>query len=383
MSGTVTFSIIGAYCEEFLSDLISRRIKLNNIRSESGIIYAETGVGKYPKIARISKKYGVRTRVTERHGLYFRIRNFTKRPGLIVGLLVSALIVNILRMYVWNIVIHNNNELTNDYILGVLESYGITAGVPSEDTNTLETERMIMLKNDRINWINIEINGSRADVYISENNREPGTEIDFMTPCNIIAAKTGIITDTDVSSGKLLYEPGSGVAEGSVVVSGAVSSEDSTILVHSEGKIIAEFSEDVKFGLDYTTTEKVPTDETFEHRQLMLLGMVFPLDSNDSDTANTVCREQTEQCSLWGIELPIKIKTETYTRYTDKQVTRTEDDVRKQLESRLEMYEFNFLDRYDILDTEKNYEITDSGAVLSAHIKLRGDIAVKQPIYEH
>lgn len=383
LSGIVTFSIIGAYCEEFLNDLLSHKIRLTNIRSADGILYATSSVGNYPRIARSSKKYGVRTRVTGRHGLYFNIRNIRGRPGLIIGILISALIVNILRLYIWNIVVHDNEELTNDYILEMLDSYGITAGTLANEANTLETERLIMLTNDKINWINIEINGSRADIYLSENSRKTSNEIDFMTPCNIVATRTGVIIESDVSSGKMLYEPGSGVAAGSVIVSGAVSSGESTILVHSEGKIIAEFIEEVDFAMDYTTTEKVPTGDSFTQRQLMLLGMVFPLDTNDTDKKDTLCSEQTEQCKLWGIELPIRIRTETYTKYKDIQVTRTEDDVRKLLENKLEMYRFNFLNSYEILDTEENYEITDTGAVLHAKIRLKGDIGVKQPIYEH
>lgn len=383
LGGSVTFSIIGAYCEEFLSELLANRIRLKNINSKDGIIYAQTDIGKYPKIARAARKFGARTRVTERRGAYFRIRNFSRRPGLIAGILLSAVIVNILRLYLWNIVIHNNNELTDDYILEMLDGYGITAGTLANEANTLETERLIMLTNDKINWINIEINGSRADVYLSESDLTRNKDIDFMTPCNIVAAKTGVIVGTDVSSGKCLYEEGSGVAAGSVIVSGAVTSGDSTILVHSEGQIIAEFTEDVEFEMNYVTAEKVPTGESFVHRQLMILGMVFPLDSDDRDTTDTICSEYTEQCRLWGIELPVKIKTETYTGYNEIQVTRTEDDVRRQLESRLEMYKFNFLNGYEILDTQTSYEINDTGAILSAHIKLRGDIGIKQPIYEH
>ena len=383
VGGTVTFSMIGAYCEEFISDLLSRKIRLKEISTEDGIIYARTDVWKYPEIARLSKKYGVRTRITGRYGLYFKLRHIPGRPGLIAGALISAVMVNILRLYIWNIVIHNNHELSDDYILELLDSYNITAGTLADNANALETERLIMLTNDKINWINIEINGSRADVYLSESNSTTEADSDFKTPCNLVAGRTGIIVDYDVSSGKMLYEKGSGVAKGSVIVSGAVSSETSTILVHSDGQIIADFSEDVDFSLDYTSTEKVPTDETFSHKQVMLLGMVFPLDGNDADITNTICTEQTEQCTLWGIELPLKIKTETYTRYKEITVTRKEDDVRKILENRLEMYMFNFLKNYEILNTQKTYEITDNGATLKAHIDLRGDIAVKQPVYEH
>jgi len=381
LGGTITFSIIGAYCEEFINDLINNKINLKNINSRNGIIYADTGTSQYPYIARKSKKYGVRTRVTKRHGIYFKIRGFSKRPGLIIGIIASAVLVNVLRLYIWNIVIHNNNGLTDDYILGVLENYGITAGTLANDSNTLETERRIMLTDDNINWINIEINGSRADVYLSENS--VNEKIDFMTPCNLIASHTGVIVDSEVASGNMLYEIGSGVAEGSVIVSGTVSSGDSTILVHSEAKVIAEFYDDAVFSMDYKTVENIPTGETFTHRQIMLLGMVFPMDSNNSNISDTICTEQTEQCTLWGVELPIKIKTETYTKYIGQEITRKEDDVRRILDSRLELYKLNFLNKYEILDIEKIYDFSENGGTLKAHIKLRGDITVTQPIYEH
>ena len=268
-------------------------------------------------------------------------------------------------------------------ILGMLEQNGFTAGVYANDTNALSAERRMMMSTDKIKWINIEVNGSRADVYLTENNSGKSADIDTKTPCNIVAARTGVIVDADVVSGKMQYEKGSGVAEGSVIVSGTVSSGDGVILVHSEAKVIADFTEDVEFSMDYTTTEKVPSGKTYTDRQLMLFGMVFPLGGDIADTGNMVCTESTEVCRLWGIELPIKIKTASYTQYKDITVTRKAEDVQRILESRLEMYEYNFLKGYEILGTEKDLSFDDNGGVLKAHIKLRGDIGVKQPIYQH
>jgi hypothetical protein len=114
----------------------------------------------------------------------------------------------------------------------------------------------------------------------------------------------------------------------------------------------------------------------------MILGMVFPL-SRGEDISNTVCREDTEQIAVAGIELPIRIRTETYTEYEEQTVTRKTEDVRRLLDRQLEMYTENFLKQYELLDTEKTYDVSDTGIVLKARLKLRGDIAVKRPIYEH
>ena len=239
-----------------------------------------------------------------------------------------------------------------------------------------------MLSYKDINWINVEINGSRADVYMHELKAGKDNGLEPTVPCNIVASRTGVITQTDVQSGKLLYKQGSGVSEGSVIVSGAVSSGDTVIYVHSDAEIIAEFYDEPEFSMEFTTVERVPTGESFAEKQLMVLGMVFPL-GGDSDHTDTVCTEQTEQCSLWGLELPVRIKTETYTKYKEITVTRKLDDVIKLLEQQLELYKFNFLKEYEILDTQTELETTETGVTLRASVKLRGDIGVKQPIYEH
>ena len=115
----------------------------------------------------------------------------------------------------------------------------------------------------------------------------------------------------------------------------------------------------------------------------MLIGIVIPLDGNDSDTANTICSESVQEINLFGFPMPIKLKTEQYTRYKDVSVTRKTEDIRRILDSRLEMYIYNFCKDYEVLDTIKEYEETDSGLKLKACLKLRGDIGVEKTIYEH
>lgn len=380
--GNVVFKIFGAYCEEYINELFSRKLLLKNIRNESNIIYAETAAKNYPLAAKLARKYGVRTAVIHRKGLYFHLAPLKKRPGLIAGVLVSAAMVFVLRQFIWNIEIHGNSKLTDDQVLSMIEQYGFTAGAYANDTNALDAERRILMSTDEISWINIEVNGSRADVYLNENTDINDAD-DIKTPCNIVAARSGVITDTDVSAGQLMYKKGSGVSKGSVIVSGAVTSGDTLILVHSSAKIIGDFTENVEFEMDYNTVEKVPSDESFTHRQLMLIGIVIPLDGNDSDTANTICSESVQEINLFGFPMPIKLKTEQYTRYKDVSVTRKTEDIRRILDSRLEMYIYNFCKDYEVLDTIKEYEETDSGLKLKACLKLRGDIGVEKTIYEH
>ena len=382
LGGKVRFSAFGAYCEKFIDELIERKIKISGISAENGIIYADVGVHSYPAVAKLSRDYGVRVRVKERKGAYFRYSRFRKRPGLIIGTFLGVFLVLLLRCFVWHIEIHGNEELTDSYILSLLEQNGFTSGVYANGTDALSAERGILMVSDKIKWINIEVNGSRADVYLSEQVSTAQNEVDLKTPCNIVADRSGILVDAKVDSGKLMYENGSGFAEGSVLVSGAVNSGDTVIFVHSDAEITAEFYDDVEFSMDLTTTEKVPTGEKFTRTQLMLLGMVIYDSFGDESTENTICDESVRELSLFGLKLPVKIKTDTFTRYRDENVTRRQEDVIKILNSRLEMYRFNFLKEYERLDTVTYLEDNGDSITLRAHIKLRGNIGVKKPIYE-
>lgn len=381
--GRVTFSIIGAYCEDYINDLLRKKIRLKNIRNINNMIYADTDVQSYPSIAKASRKYGVRVRIASKSGRYHAFSSVRKRPGLVLGIIVSSALVLFLRLFIWHIDVHGNNGITDEQVLGLIEGYGFTAGAYANATDALSAERKIMLDSEDISWINIEVNGSRADVYLSENTDIKMNDIDPKTPCNIVAARSGVIVDTDVTSGKLMYEKGSGVAQGSVIVSGAVSSGETLILVHSDAEIIAEFTDSPEFSMSYTTVEKVPSEETFTHRQLMILGIVIPLDSNDSDTSDTFCTEKNEQLELYGLKLPLKMRTEVFTKYTETSVTRSADDIRSSLERSLELYMLNFLKDYEILSVNKTFSETEDGLALKADIKLKGDIAVKKPIFEH
>ena len=144
-----------------------------------------------------------------------------------------------------------------------------------------------------------------------------------------------------------------------------------------------DFTDKIDFEMDYTTTEKLPSDDSFIHRQLMILGIVIPLDGNNRNTENTICTESTSDLSIGGLTLPVKIRTEQYNRYSETRITRKADDIRRILENRLEMYIYNFCKDYEVLDVQKVFEETGTGLRLKAAISLRGDIGVKKPIYEH
>lgn len=379
--GEVTFSILGAYNEEYLSELMKRGFVVKNIHAENGLLFASVSSKDYPRAARISRSFGIKTKVCKREGVYFFLRRYHKRFGLLFGLLLATFLILFLEQFVWKIEIHGNEALSDNQVLQLLSQNGVEIGTysPPIDVNEIEVNMKRLVPD--IAWLSISLNGSRVDIYIDEATFPEQPEIPLDTPCNVVASKTGVIVDAQVYSGTLLYPKGSGVAEGSVVVSGAVDDGAGNLsITHANAKIIAEFTESVEMFMPYTTNEKQRTGLIEQEKELMFFGFVIPLGTSVTDTSGKICTEEVKLYNLFGLELPWKMKTNTYTEYEDITVTRKTEDIERILSRRIEDYCDNFFDEYELVDLKKSTRIDDNGVYLRADATLRGDIARQQEI---
>lgn len=379
---TVKFYAIGAYNEEFLSELISIGIKIREIQVENNVLYGTAKRKDYKIIARTARKYNTRTKVLERKGIYYKLKKQNKKIGIIYGITLGLIIILIMQNFLWKIQIHNYSGNAESLILEICKDCGIGLGNLSSKADDKKAEILLKKSLSEISWVNVEINGSRADIYIQTSEEINKNEKSLKTPCNIIADKTGIIVETEVYSGTLLYKKGSAVSKGNIIVSGVVNDGANNIsLTHANAKIIANFNENVEFRQEYVTDEIVNTDQKEIEKELKLFGFVIPLTDRIEDTLNKICAEETNICKIFGIEMPWMIKTNTYTAYKTITVTRTVDDAIKNVEQKLDQYCDSFFSEYVILDINKSYKCDDYGVTLNADIVLQGDISIQQEIY--
>ncbi len=380
-SGRIRISAIGAYTENFLTELIKSGIRSSGITNQNGIVYFYIRRTDYIKVARIAKTHNVKVRVQEKNKSGFFNFKISKYSGLISGIIFVSVGIIISQKFIWKINVHGNEVLSDSLIIKSIAENGIFLGAYSDNINTDTAEYAVKLKLKEISWINIEANGSRVDVFINEGENVPKPEISKKTPCNIIASKDGVIVETEIYSGTLMYNIGGGVSKGSIIVSGIVNDgADNLLMTHANAKIIAEFTETVKLRQDFKTIEKKLNNSKELEKELMLMGFVIPITKKIENTENKICEEYTEKLNLAGLSLPAIIKTNTYTEYEEVEITRTIDDVNRILQQKLEIYCQNFFSEYEILDIKRNLEYDEKGITLTADIKLKGNIAVQQEI---
>ena len=378
--GFVKFSLIGTECEEFISYALKNGIKIFDIENVDKIIYAKTSPSDYMLLAKIRKSFHVRIHIEEKRGIFFRLYKYRNRYGIVIGALAYGIILLLCSSIVWDISITGNKDISDETILDFLTENGIYAGASRKELKNTMTELKAMLYFDNLAWISIENEGSRVYVKINETISNPTTGLPVDVPCNVVAARGGRIVETEVYRGTMLYEVGSGVAEGDIIVSGIVNDGAGNISVnHADAKIIAEYEEEISFYKEFNTIEKKKTDEKYFNEYIKLFGFTFPTHEETYENGYTYSKNSYD-VNIFGIKMPWKRIVIEKTKTEDVEVKRTVNDVKRSLEQELELYEMNMLKNVAIVDRDISFEQDDKGITVKCKYTLQGNIASQQEI---
>lgn len=379
--GYVKFSIIGTECERFISEAINQGIMIYDVENFKGIFYAKVYPKDYILLAKLKRSFYVRLKITEKHGIWFKLNKYKERYGLIMGAAAYGLTVFLCSTIIWDITITGNQRISNDSILDFLSQNGIYAGASRKEISNTVTELNAQIGFDDLAWISIESEGSRINVKLNERISNPKNGLPVSTPCNIVAAKDGIIVNAVVNRGTLVYEIGSGVAKDSVIVSGIVKDGAGNVSVqHADAEITAEFEEKVSFYKEFNTIEQVKTEETFTKEYIKLFGFTFPKNKIDYPEGY-VYSSDSYQVNILGVKMPWTRLVVNGTKTESIEVKRSVSDVKRLLQQEFEQYERNFFKEYKITDKEITYDRDENGIKATCKYTLQGDIAVQSEIF--
>ncbi|MDR2558300.1 MAG: sporulation protein YqfD [Oscillospiraceae bacterium] len=381
MKSYIVVSVLGSYNEAFVNNLIKSNIKVWEIKNKDGVIYFNMSPYFYKKIARAAFNSGVRTRVEERHGAYFKLRRYKNRYGVFFGAVSFLGIIVLMSNFVWDIRVHGNESLSASQIIEVMEKHGITNGVNIHDYDSEKAELALALELDRLAWVNIERQGSRINVNVSERLETEDDKIPVTVPCNIVAVKTGIIIETEVYRGRLLIEPGSGVSRGEVIVSGVVDDgAGNIILSHASAKIIAECEEITEFFVPFISLERRNNGRISKNNFIVFLGRGFPLFLIDSKPEDAAFSEEMRAPAFLGLRLPFRLKTEVYAHYDFIEVTLGQAQVLERLKKQIELHRQNFYGDSEIISFDEKYIMCEEGITAEVRVVYRTDIAQQRII---
>ncbi len=385
LEGYVTIRAEGIFLERFLNICTRRELDIRNIcHCGNQRLTAEISLSSFRLLRPICTRTQTRVRILKRHGLPFLLHRYRKRKFALIGLCLTLLLLWYTSGHIMGITVFGNQKISTETILSHLSRSGVALGQSARHLDSSVIRNQMMRDLDDLAWIGINVNGSRVYIEVVERlEKEPG--VDISQPCNLVAARDGVIASIQARNGQTMVKPGEGVRQGDVLVSGIVDNPARGYLqVHAYGQVFAEtrYTRTQEYPLNYQ--EQLDTGEKTSRYTLRLLNWEFTLFPGDKDPYTTSAVSESER----EYRLPIDsfpslfLRTKTYQEQIIKPRSRTPEEALETAKKELtEKLEAEISDSATVIDQELSYTLTERDTLsVSLTLICRENIAVEVPI---
>lgn len=372
--GYVIIRVEGLSLEKFINLTVSRGIYLWGIKRQNyTTLTARISIRGFKQLRGISHKIRCRIRIVDKRGLPFILYRYRRRKMLAVGMLVCLCIIYGLSSFVWTVDVEGTEEVDPRMVLAELESLGVKPGILKPHIDNMLIENQLLVRIPELSWASLEIRGSRAILRVRESVLPPAL-VDRNTPCNIVAAKDGIIHKMIVLDGQAAVGPGQTVKKGQLLVSGIIEHPDTIGVryVHSMGQIIARtwYQQTVELSLKEPYRQR-----TGRKAEIKYIGWDrFKIPYRKEEIPYTDYDLEVHKDGFFLTEIYHEAEEIQWNRNIGKMKAKLEEmaveAVRKSMPKRAKIIDKKV--KYDIIDSEK--------AIAVINIEALEDIAVQQSI---
>lgn len=299
------------------------------------------------------------------------------RFGMFIGMLIFALSVSLSSLFVWDINIVGNVNITENEILERLDAYGFRLGAFSKSLDTRHICDRIILEKGDISFMSINMKGTVATVVIHESNDDDRGDTDA-SPSNLVSSYDAQIERIEVIGGVSEIKPLQTVKKGELLISGIIDSNAVGYrLVRARGKVFGKVELSFESEIPLVQTEKRATGEKKEQKNIKFFSKTLNLSKKINipyEKYDTIVNER--KLFLFGIiELPIFIVTKTYEEYEETTVTLSRNEAYEKALSDIEKQSEDVLFGAEILSRKMTLSENADTLKLSVNVECIIDIA--------
>ncbi len=310
LKGYVVIRLSGYSPERFLNLCSRHRIVLWGLRSVGTEYEMCISISGFKKLRPLVHKTRTKAVILERHGLPFILYHYQNRKLFAGGALLGAVLLYVMSLFIWNIRVEGNYSLSDEVILGYLESIQIVHGMAKKDIHGEEIEADLREHFPEITWTSAEVKGTRLIIHIQENEDAVPKEIPDEEPADLTASGAGTIVSMIVRSGTPAISEGMEVQKGDMLVESRVDvlndagETANTYYVHADADIVIRRIEHYQSSFDMKYMKKVYTGETKTSYYLILGKKRLDIGFWNRDSY--------EQSDSIASELPLRITENFY-----------------------------------------------------------------------
>lgn len=313
----------------------------------------------------------------KRKGIPMLWRTYRHRVGLLSGIVLFFAALFVAPMFLWEINIAGLDRLNGEYVTELLRKEGVYVGAfsPAIDRQTVCTN--ILRSGADISWLSVNIRGSSANVEILE--REFVSTAKHMADgANIVAKKSGVVTDVQVQSGRAVVKKGETVQVGALLVSGVYDTKKmGTRYVYSEGSVYAAVCDEFCIEVPLSNTGRVYGEEKVKELSIKMFGKsinIFKNYSILSEKYDTIQREDSLPFYRLG-ELPISIETVCALPFEDVPVRLSEEEALRRARRELQRQMRDGREYLETLSLEEKYTVENDILIYRCFVEAIENIA--------
>lgn len=354
--------VSGFSMERFLNMASYRNVYFWDVDTSGTGLRMKTSLAGLREAEYCAAKTGCTLEVLARGGLPARYRRFRRREALWMGAVVFAAGLYLLSCFVWTLEIQGNERLEEESLRAACARMGLYPGAwkNSLDMDAL-TEELLAEFHD-LSWVSIRLDGTKATVRLAETIEAPEI-VDKEIPCDIVAAKDGVILSISAERGTPLVKPGDVVTEGQVLISSQVTGGTEGEALYdaqtaASGSVTAKTWMEWSQELPLTYVEKVYTgEEETDHALLWkdtAINLFQPAAEENCDR-ELISRKY---LSMGDAEFPLGWQQVRLRYYTEEERSRTAEEAKAELEMALRQKAEDYLRGAGVLEDMKiRYEV--------------------------
>lgn len=385
--GILTIRISGPFTERFFNICKHRRLNVFDIkRKGEGLVVFKTDVKSYREMRTPARRTKSRIKILKKFGAPFMIKRFKKRLPAGIGIIIILLMLGYANSHVMGITVFGNSQISTNEINAALEECGISLGTRTSSINNDTVRNKMMNKLDKLAWIGINAGGSRVYIEIVERLEKDNSAGFKGGPCNLVAAKDGIIKHTEIRNGQTLVKNGSGVMSGDILVSGI---EDNTVngysFTEARGDVFAEtrYKKSREYSSKYK--EKCYSGKTKNKYSISIMNFELPLYIKKDSPYNfsDFTEETKEYKTPFEIIPSVFIKKSEHIEFYEVERTRSAEEAVSQGAKELTAELKNELgDSAEIKEYNTYHTLTEHGGVeVTVELICIENIAIQSPIF--
>lgn len=361
LGGMLQVKLTSADLAGTLGAINTAGITIYHVQEESELVLRfDVQRRDYRRLRALTKKRGEKLELSRRQGLYWVLRQFVRRPVLMMGILLILMLTLYLPTRILFVEVEGNHQIPAQQILERAEGCGIGLGASRRMVRSERMKNLLLSSIPDLQWAGINTYGCRAVISVRERT-QPEEKSEEHGISSIVATREGVIREMTVLRGEPMCKVGQAVKAGQVLVSGYMDRGICIRGTRAQGEVFAETERNLTAVLpsDYVVRSKKTRSEK---KYSLIIGkkrINFYKGSGISDSSCDKMYSVRYLTLPGGFRLPIALVTEEWVYHDTEDITMEENQAKQILTNSARRYLLSVMTAGQIQTPHENLQLSD------------------------